>query len=122
MASIRSEDTTIEVMLRKGLWGKGIRGFRLHGNLPGKPDIVFSKSRVVVFIDGDFWHGYNWFELKKIPPRGYWRVKIRRNALRDKYHNKVLCKMGWKVIRIWEHELYESLPKCLARIEMALSP
>lgn len=120
MARIHSKNTKIEVSLRKALWQKGMRGYRLDYNIPGKPDVAFPRNRVAIFIDGDFWHGYSWFVLKKVPPRGYWRNKIRGNVRRDKKVSKALAKMGWKVIRIWEHELNDSMLKQGIRIEKEL--
>jgi len=120
MSSIRSKNTKIEVSLRKALWQTGIRGYRLHYDIPGKPDLVFPRTRIAIFIDGDFWHGYSWFVLKKVPPKGYWRNKIRGNMKRDKRVSIVLSKMGWTVIRFWEHEGKKNPAKCIKRIEKVL--
>lgn len=116
MSQIRSKNTKIEVILRQGLWKRNLRGFRLHYNLPGKPDIVYTRKKIVIFVDGDFWHGYNWLVLKKIPPKGYWRKKIRKNILRDKKTKSTLGKQGWKVIRIWEHEINKDIGKVIKKI------
>ena len=83
----KSKNSVAELSLRRALWSRGLR-YRLHvANLPGKPDIVFKRDRVAVFIDGDFWHGRNWAQLeKKLLSRAnpeYWIPKIRYNRNRD---------------------------------------
>ena len=116
MSRIRSKNTSLEINFRKLLWKNGLKGFRIHYKLPGKPDIVFVSKRVVVFLDGDFWHGYNWKKLGKIPPRKYWQKKIQKNIDRAKKYNKMLKKDGWKVIRLWEHEVKKNAEKCINKI------
>jgi len=65
MSRIRSKNTSLEVEFRKLLWKNGLGRYRIHYNLPGKPDIVYVSKKIVVFIDGDFWHGYNWKSLAR---------------------------------------------------------
>jgi len=86
-----------------------ITGWRRNFELYGKPDFVFPRARVAVFVDGCFWHGHP--QRCRIPKtnRAYWLRKIRRNVLRDKTVNKVLLQRGWKVIRIWEHEVQDAV-------------
>lgn len=123
MSKIRSNNTKAEVKLRKALWSLGYR-YRLHKKqLKGKPDLVFTAKKVVVFIDGDFWHGYNWQERK---PRlktntEYWIPKIERNMQRDVEVTEALQKEGWKVIRLWEHEVNKNLKRCLETVTNALT-
>jgi DNA mismatch endonuclease, patch repair protein len=78
-------------------------------DLPGKPDIVFKRDRVAVFIDGDFWHGRNWVELKKkLGSRAnseYWIPKIRYNRNRDHEQTLALESAGWTVVRLWESDI-----------------
>jgi DNA mismatch endonuclease (patch repair protein) len=105
MSKIKSTNTCLEVSFRKLLSKNKIRGYRLHYKIIGKPDIVFPAKKVVIFIDGDFWHGYNWKKLGKVPPKKYWQAKIERTMARDKIYTRQLRKEGWKVIRIWEHNL-----------------
>jgi len=62
--------------------------------LAGKPDIVYVSKKIVIFLDGDFWHGYNWKKLGKVPPRKYWQKKIQKNIDRAKKYNKMLKKDG----------------------------
>ena len=123
MSSIPSKDTRPELALRKALWHKGHR-YRVNDKrLPGKPDIVFGPARVVVFCDGDFWHGHNW-ALRGIPSledelAGYsefWQNKIRENIERDKRNTEELEGIGWLVLRFWESEINTSLDNCLEQI------
>ena len=116
MSKIRDKNTKPEIKIRKELWKKGYKGFRTHYKLPGKPDIVFSKKKVIIFIDGDFWHGYSWKVLRKIPPKGYWRKKIKGNIQRDKKYAIKLKKHGWKVLRFWEHQINKNRDKVLDKI------
>lgn len=120
MSKIRAKDTNTEIKLRKALWSVGCR-YRLHAkNLVGKPDLVFVNKRLVVFIDGRFWHGYNWEvkkkKLEKNANKDYWIPKIEKNMERDIYVTKELTKEGWKVLRIWEHEVENDLQGCVSKI------
>lgn len=116
MSRIRSKNTSIEILFRKLLWREGMKGTRLHSRLHGKPDVAFPKKKIAIFIDGDFWHGYNWKKLGKIPPRKYWQRKINRNIERDKKNSLLLKKEGWQVVRIWEHELKKNPDKCIEKV------
>jgi len=82
-----------------------IKGWRRGSKLPGKPDFVFSRSQVAVFVDGDFWHGNP--RRSRLPKSNtdYWREKIRSNRARDKKINRTLKELGWRVVRIWESSL-----------------
>jgi DNA mismatch endonuclease (patch repair protein) len=119
MSRIGSKNTKAEVLLRSLLHRRGLR-FRIHvKRLPGTPDIVFTRQRIAVFVDGDFWHGYKFEEWKnKLQP--YWSEKITRNRLRDKAHTTALQELGWTVVRIWEHEMKHGPEHCAARIERAV--
>lgn len=119
MSKIKSKDTSPEKKLRKALWEKGYR-YRIHYKLPGKPDIVFVSKKTAIFVDGCFWH-----KCPKcyIPPKSnkkYWLPKIEKNVERDKENTKRLQKEGWKVIRIWEHEINKQFEKTLSNIEKIL--
>ncbi len=116
MASIKGKDTKPEILLRRALRKAGHKGYRIRSRLPGKPDLVFSRHKVAVFVDGDFWHGYNWKNLKKIPPQGFWQRKITNNILRDKKTDYRLRAQGWRVIRIWEHEINGNLVSYIRKI------
>lgn len=123
MQAIRSKDTTIELALRKALWKKGIRYRKNYKGLIGKPDIVITKYRIVVFCDSDFWHGYDWDNRKSRikSNQEYWIPKIERNMNRDKEVTTTLVEQGWIVLRFWEHSIRKNLENCLEDIEDAVS-
>jgi len=106
MSKIRSKNTQPELQLRKLLWSKGLRGYRIHNkNLPGNPDIAFSKKKIAIFIDGCFWHGCPICYVEPKTNRDYWLPKIRNTIERDNTQQKELESAGWVVIRIWEHDI-----------------
>jgi len=92
MFKIRGKDTKPEIQFRKALWAKGSRYRVNYKKLIGKPDIVLNKYKTVIFIDGVFWHGYNWEEKKDNikSNRGFWIPKIERNMQRDQEVNEAL--------------------------------
>ncbi len=118
MARIKGKNTQPELLFRKELWKRGIRYRIDYKKLPGKPDIVNKKYKLVIFIDGGFWHGFNWQEKKnKIKAnRGFWIPKIERNMQRDRQNNKKLEELGYKVFRFWEHEIKKELDTCLDQV------
>jgi len=118
MSRIRASDTKPELLLRKALWALGYR-YRLNvASLPGKPDIVLSKYRLAIFVDGEFWHGYKW-KSKKTKIKGnseYWIAKIERNMSRDRKNNRRLKSEGYVVLRFWALQVQTQLDTCLRRI------
>ena len=112
MSNIHSKDTGIEVALRKALWHKGYRYRKNYKKLPGTPDIVLTKYRIVIFCDSEFWHGKDWDILKPRLLRGknpdYWIKKIERNRERDVETDKKLIFMDWTVIRFWGKEILKN--------------
>ncbi len=124
MSHIRSKDTSIEVLLRRALWHKGYRYRKHYKLLPGKPDIVLTKHRIVVFCDSEFWHGKEWGTLKARLLKGknaeYWIKKIERNMNRDAEINQKLFQMDWTVIRFWGEEIRKDTDKCVQIIEEAI--
>jgi DNA mismatch endonuclease (patch repair protein) len=88
--------------------------------LPGRPDIIFSKQRLAIFVDGCFWHGCS--EHYQLPETNseFWNNKIKKNVERDKRNDFILRDMGWNIIRIWEHELKNNLDGCLKNIKKYL--
>ena len=118
MSKIKSSNTKSELLLRKALWQKGYR-FRTHSkSLLGKPDLSIKKHKIVIFIDGEFWHGYNWESKKKKikSNRAYWIKKIEKNMERDKKINQYYLENGWKVFRFWDHKLESELKKYIEEI------
>lgn len=106
MSAIRSKgNETTEVATIRLFREHKIVGWRRNQALMGKPDFVFTKSRLVVFVDGCFWHGHSCLKPRDSLKKGFWKEKIERNIERGKLVNKMLRKDGWKVIRIWECEI-----------------
>lgn len=118
MSKIKSKETKPEQKLRKVLWNLGIRYRKNVKKLPGSPDIVISKYKLLIFVDGAFWHGYNWEEKKrKIKSnRDFWIPKIERNIQRDKQNNDLLINEGWKVLRFWDFQIKNEFGKSLYQI------
>ena len=104
MSRIRSCDTGPEMIIRRLVHARGLRFRKNKNGLPGRPDLVFQSARVVVFVDGDFWHGWHFNKWRdKLSP--YWRKKIEGNRKRDYKNFRLLRKDGWRVIRVWEHQV-----------------
>lgn len=122
MSRIRSKDTKAEIRLRKALWARGYRYRKNVKSLPGSPDIAIKKYKVAVFIDGEFWHGYNWEEKQHAIKRNraYWIPKIERNMERDRENTRKLQEKGWLVLRFWEQRLKKEFNICLALITEAI--
>ncbi len=97
-----SNNKSTELKLIEYFKRNKITGWRRNYSLPGKPDFVFPKLKMVVFADGCFWHGHNCRRLIPRSNQEYWVNKITRNKQRDKHINKELKAKGWKVVRIWE--------------------
>ncbi len=116
MSKIRGKNSIPELLLRKALWAENIR-FRIHRNdLPGKPDLVIDKYRLAVFIDGDFWHGYQWESRKPKTNQAFWFPKIERNIQRDQFANESLSNLGYTVMRFWEHDVKQNLKACVNQV------
>jgi DNA mismatch endonuclease (patch repair protein) len=120
MSLIRSKDTKAELALAKALRRHKVR-YRRHMNLLGTPDFLVSSGskKLLVFVDGDFWHGWN-YRKKKPRLSPYWRKKIERNMARDKKQAALLRKAGWKVVRIWEHDINKDVLASVTLITKAL--
>lgn len=122
MRSVHSRNTSPELLFRKCLWSKGYR-YSVHSErLPGKPDVVLSSHRVVIFIDGDFWHGGQWRKRKllalddqfsKTGSKEYWLKKIRANMRRDCQSSAMLIQNGWTVLRFWESQIIKDVEECV---------
>jgi DNA mismatch endonuclease (patch repair protein) len=116
MSRVRGKNTGPEIKLRKLLWSRGIRGYRIHHNLLGKPDIVFTKKRVAIFIDGCFWHKCPVCFQEPETRKEFWMKKIQSNIDRDAKVDEQLKNNGWTVIRIWEHEIRKEPEKAIKKI------
>jgi DNA mismatch endonuclease, patch repair protein len=120
-----ARDTLHEVILRRELWRAGLRFRKNVETMPGKPDIVFPSSKVIVFCDGDFWHGRDWPALREKLSTGsnpsYWRAKIQSNIERDRRNARSLEQEGWTVIRLWESEIKRDPFAAAARVRQVVT-
>ncbi len=105
MSRIRAKNTGIEKTVFSYLRKEKIYFQRHYDKIAGKPDIALPSKKLAVFINGDFWHGYRFFEWKERIPQEYWRSKIENNIARDQKNYRKLRRMGWKVLRIWGHDI-----------------
>ena len=121
MQHVRSKNTSIELVLRKALWNRGIRYRTNYKDLPGKPDIAITKYNIAIFCDSEFFHGKNWEELCCQLSKGnnaqYWIRKISRNRERDIEVEKQLQDLGWIPIRFWGKDIIKNTDDCVREIE-----
>ena len=117
MSRIRSRDTKIEKRTASLLRKNGLH-YRKFPKVFGSPDFVVEKG-VLVFCDGDFWHGYRYKEKKRLPKK-FWRDKIERNMERGRKVTRKLRADGWSVVRLWEHDIEMSPEKCVRKIRRCL--
>jgi DNA mismatch endonuclease, patch repair protein len=115
MSRIRGRDTKPEISLRSALWRRGLR-FRKNARLSGKPDIMFPTERVVVFVDGCFWHRCPLHHTKPAANGHFWEQKLSGNVDRDRRTDAKLHADGWIVLRVWEHEVKDALDEITQRI------
>lgn len=119
MSHIRSKNTKPEILLRKALWHCGLRYWKNYKKLPGTPDIVITRYRIAIFVDGDFWHarGHEEHPGEQIGTnKDFWQKKLKRNVERDKEVNDELTESGWLVLRFWESDIKKDLQKCVDTI------
>ncbi len=115
MSKIRGKNTKPEVLFRKALWKKNVRYRVDDKKLIGRPDVSIQKYKLAIFIDGEFWHGYDWDErkIKLKSNRDFWIPKIERNMQRDRQVNRQLQELGYTVFRFWTHEIKNNLDTCI---------
>lgn len=130
MSRVRHKENRAEILLRKSLWRLGFRYKLQDKSLVGRPDLVFPKYRVLVFVDGDYWHGRALLEggessLKEVI-RGaryeWWRDKLSRTIERDRHVTESLTNAGWRVIRIWESDILADPDRVVSRVVASLRP
>ena len=110
-----------EVALARLFRRNKITGWRRHQKIFGKPDFVFPKLKLTVFVDGCFWHGCPKHETKPKNNRAFWKNKFSRNRARDRLVTQTLRAAKWRVLRIWEHELKRKHEaRLLSRLQRAL--
>ena len=126
MQHIKSRDTKPELTLRRALWHSGLRGYRKNYQaLPGKPDIAYTRYKIAVFVDGEYFHGKDWNNgLKERTKKGanalYWTAKIERNIRHDREVESRLRSLGWQVIRFWSRDVLKNPDECVKRIREAV--
>jgi DNA mismatch endonuclease, patch repair protein len=119
MASIPKRDTRPELVLRSALYAAGVRGWRCHLRMLGSPDIAFTRWRVLVFVDGVWWHGHpDYLPNGRRGP--YWDAKIARNVARDYHVTQKLRGDGWLVLRIWDIQVLTDPAHAVAQVVTAL--
>jgi len=119
MSRIRGKDTLPEREVAQALSGIALSWESHARDLPGRPDFVFRNARVAVFVDGDFWHGWRFPQWHDKLSEA-WEQKIAGNRARDRRNHRRLRRMGWTVIRIWEHQIRLDLEKAMRRVRAAL--
>lgn len=120
MRSVRTQGTAPEIRLRRALWRAGLR-YRTRTHIEGtKPDVAFLGKRVLVFVDGCFWHGCPRHYTKPAENSAFWSAKLEKNRARDARNNKILEAKAWKVLRFWECEVEQDLEKVVATIQLRL--
>lgn len=119
MKSNKCKDTKPELLLRKELWKRGLRYRKNYKGVCGKPDVIFLKAKIAVFVDGKMWHGYNWEHQKNDfkSNRDFWISKIEKNIERDRKVTQELIEQGWQVIRFWDFEIKKDVIACADKIE-----
>ena len=122
MGNVHLKNGTAETSLAKSLWHRGIRYRCNYRKLPGSPDIAITSKMVAVFVDGEFWHGYDWEHRKpKLKAnREYWIEKIEENMAHDLRDDKALTDAGWLVLHFWEKQVKHDLQGCVERILAAV--
>ena len=118
MGKIRGKNTKPELAFRKALYAKGYRYRIDYKKLIGRPDIILKKYKTIIFIDGEYWHGYQWEErkLKINTNREFWVPKIERNMQRDEEVNRELKRLGYQVFRFWERDIKKNLETCIKKV------
>lgn len=115
MQANRGADTGPEMALRRALHAMGFR-YTLRSKLPGRPDLVFPARRTVLFVDGCFWHGCPEHGVLPQNNRQLWQTKLAANVERDRRVDRQLKQLGWRVVRVWEHDIRRQLPKTASRV------
>lgn len=118
MSQVKSKNTKPELIVRKYLHKEGFR-FRLHKkDLPGKPDLVLSKYRTIIFVNGCFWHGHKGCKKAMLPKTRteWWENKMASNRIKDKRNRTALVRKGWQVLVVWQCKLQKDSAATLSRL------
>ena len=119
MQAVKGSNTSLERAVEAAFLARGWVCQRNVADLPGKPDFVFEAARLVVFVDGDFWHGWR-FPLWREKLTPYWKGKIERNRRRDRLNFRRLRRLGWRVLRLWGHQVEKDLAGAVRRVAALL--
>jgi len=114
MSRIRGTNTKIDLRMNEMLGSMKYK-HEMYPKMLGNPDFVLPRKRIVIFCDGDFWHGYKYHEKKRLAKK-FWRDKIERNMRRDVEVSRKLRRDGWSVLRFWEHDIEKNPEKCMRKI------
>lgn len=119
MARVKLKHGPEEIAIAKALWHDGYRYWLNYKKLPGSPDIAIQKYHIAVFIDGEFWHGFDWENRKPRLKRNreYWIEKIEENMARDIRVDKELIELGWIPVHFWSKEVKKDLAGCVEKIK-----
>ena len=122
MQAIKNKDSKIEIMLRTELWHRGLRYRKNVKGIYGHPDIVFIRKKIAVFVDSEFWHGFDWENIKNDfkSHQEFWIPKIEKNMERDIDVNNKLESDGWTVIRFWGKNIKKNTKECADIVEKAV--
>ena len=122
MRAIRSQGTRPERLLGSAMFSIGLRYRKSKQGIPGRPDFAFCRPRVAVFVDGSFWHGYNWSKKRECiaANREYWIPKIEGNIGRDSRVNESLRCLGWTVLRFWDFQVLSDADECALSVKSVL--
>jgi DNA mismatch endonuclease (patch repair protein) len=115
MSQIKGKNTKIEIKMESILRKTRLK-FEKHPKMYASPDFVHRRKKIIIFCDGDFWHGYR-YDTKKKPAKKFWRDKIEGNMRRDKMYTRKLRREGWSVLRFWGHDIDKNPEKCLRRVD-----
>lgn len=114
MSRIKGTNTKIDLKMKKMLEENKIK-FEMYPKMYGNPDFILKNKKIIIYCDGDFWHGYKYHEKKKLPKK-FWRDKIEGNMRRDKRITRKLRRDGWSVLRFWEHDIEKRIDICIDRL------
>ena len=112
----KQTELALALLLRAG----GIKGWRRHQDVFGRPDFIFRSERLAVFVDGCFWHGCPKHSNTPVNNRAFWVKKLTANKVRDRLVTRTLRAQGWRVLRIWEHDLLKNPTTCMRKIQFLL--
>lgn len=121
MRQVKNKDSRIEILLRKELWSRNLHYRKNVASITGKPDIAFIGKKIAIFVDSEFFHGFDWENRQNDikSNRDFWIKKIERNIQRDAEVNDALNSEGWLVLRFWGNEIKHNVSECADKIEKA---